>query len=67
MRELNASGRNLATNSFESGLWFWRLGPPLMKAQSEAIERARSIDLTLRKTRGPTTFELGVFHQDIDN
>jgi len=67
LRELYAEGNNLATNSFELGLagrsWFIFD----MVDRPDVIEKARSVNLTLRKTQGATTLEVGVYHQDIDD
>ena len=65
LRELFAEGNNLATNSFELGLagrsWFVfdELDRP------DLIETTRAVDLSLRKTAGATTFEIGVYHRDV--
>jgi len=54
-QELYARGVHLATNTYELG------DPNLGK------ETSRSVDLTFRKRSGPTTFAIGVYHQDIKN
>jgi iron complex outermembrane receptor protein len=67
LRELYASGNNLATNSLEVGL---ARAPRVISGsedRSDVLETARSANLTFRKTQGATTFEVGVYHQDIDN
>lgn len=48
-------GVHLATNT-------WELGDPTLRT-----ETSRSVDLTLRKTAGATTFTIGAYHQDFDN
>lgn len=53
-QELFADGVHLATNTFELG-----------DAELEE-ETSKAIDLTLRKTRGATTFTVGVFLNDVD-
>ena len=49
-QELFADGLHLATNTYEVG------DPDL------DMETTRTADLTLRKTEGPTTFTIGLFH-----
>lgn len=67
-RELYAGGNNLATNSYEVGLLRpGMVGPQFPTYASGIKEEARSIDLTFRKTGGRVEFELGLFHQDIEN
>ena len=51
--ELYADGPHLATNTFEIG------NPNLVK------ETSNNLDVTLRKTEGPTTFSLSAFHNRI--
>lgn len=67
LRELYASGNNLATNSFEVGLARRRMSIYTLENQDDALETAKSVNLTLRKATGRTTFEIGAFHQDIDD
>ncbi|WP_374549465.1 TonB-dependent receptor [Sphingobium yanoikuyae] len=67
LRELYANGNNLATNSLEIGLTRPMSGLQGYYDQGDILETARSVDLTLRKTNGLTTFEIGAFYQDIDN
>lgn len=55
VQELYARGVHMATNSYELG------------AATLGKETAKSIDLTLRKTAGATTFTIGAYHQDFDN
>ncbi len=55
VQELFARGIHLATNTYELG------SPTLGK------ETAKSVDLTFRKTAGPTTFTIGAYHQDFDD
>ena len=64
VRELYASSNSLATNSFETGLI--KASGSLPK-YPDTIETAKAVNLTLRKTTGATQFELGLFHQDIDD
>jgi iron complex outermembrane receptor protein len=52
-QELFARGIHLATNTFEIG------------NAALGTERAQSIDLTLRKTEGPTRFSIGLFRNHI--
>lgn len=70
VRELYAAGNNLATNSYEIGL----AAPPsilglpgIPDPAGDALEKNDSINLTFRKVGGPLEFELGLFHQKIDN
>ena len=67
LRELYFAGNNLATNSFEIGLarapWYV-FGTP---DRSDILETTRSINLTFRKTHGATTYEIGAFHQKVDD
>lgn len=66
VRELYASGNNLATNSYELGL---AVDNPVFKAgkrrADEVLESTDSINLSLRKSGGPLEMELGVFYQDV--
>lgn len=55
VQELFADGVHLATNTYELG------------TETLGKETARSVDLTLRKTRGATTFTLSAYHQDFNN
>ncbi|AKM09103.1 TonB-dependent receptor [Croceicoccus naphthovorans] len=48
-------GIHLATNT-------WEIGTPTL-----GKETGKSVDLTVRKTAGDTTFTLGLYHQDYDN
>lgn len=54
-QELYARGVHLATNTYELG------------TATLGKETSRSIDLTIRKTAGDTTFTLGAYHQDFDD
>jgi len=54
-QELYAHGVHLATNTYE-------IGDPGLD-----VETAKTLDLTLRKTEGATTFTVGVFHHRIDD
>jgi iron complex outermembrane receptor protein len=63
-QELFANGIHLATNTFEIGM-LSRL--PAGQSGTAKEETSKSANLTLRKTDGPTTFTLGLFHQDFDN
>jgi len=55
VQELYARGIHLATNTYELG------------TATLGKETGKSIDLTFRKTSGPTTFTIGAYHQDFDN
>jgi len=64
-QELYANGVHLATNTYEIGLLSGVLnGLPALSTEEET---AHSVNLTVRRTQGPTTFTLGLFHQDFDN
>ena len=64
-QELYAYGPHFATNTLEIGILSGVLaGLPSATADEET---AHSVNLTLRKIAGPTTFTLGLFHQDFDN
>lgn len=72
MRELFAYGNNLATNSYEMGLLAeWELIDPILAAagvvRSDVLETSDALNLTLRKEGGPLEFELGLFHQEVDD
>lgn len=54
-QELYAQGIHIATNTYELG------------TAGLGKETSKSIDLTLRKRAGNTTFTIGVYHQDFDN
>ncbi|WP_343527570.1 TonB-dependent receptor [Sphingomonas sp.] len=64
VREIYNSANNVATGSREVGLIVGLRGLPTFP---DTIETAKAVNLTLRKTRGATQFEIGLFHQDIDN
>ena len=55
VQELYARGVHLATNTYELG------------SATLGKETGRSIDLTLRRTAGATTFTIGAYHQDFDD
>lgn len=67
LRELYASGPNLATNSLEFGLLpaggFGGQFPEFTGND----ETTRAINLTFRKAAGATNLEIGLFYQDVDN
>jgi iron complex outermembrane receptor protein len=63
-QELYAAGVHLATNTFEIGTLF---GAAIGLPEAPRKETAHSANLTLRKTQGPTTFTLGLYHQDFSN
>ena len=68
VRELYAFGNNLATNSYEVGLTqTTRASSSFPDIRTDVIEKANTINLTFRDTTGPTRFEVGVFHQDVDD
>lgn len=67
-RELYALGNNLATNSYEVGLLVSRRASSQFPIySSDILETAKTANLTFRKAGGPVEFEVGLFHQDIDN
>jgi len=53
--ELYANGLHIATATFERG------------DSNLRSETSRNIDVSLRKTSGPTTFDVTIFHNDIRN
>lgn len=65
-RELFAGGNNLATNSFEVGLAN-RLHLFGLEPGNHVLETAKSLDLTLTKHRGPTTYRVSAFQQTVDD
>lgn len=68
VRELYAYGNNLATNSYEVGLASSRrASSSFPESRTDVLETTQSADLTFRKTRGPVEFEIGLFHQDIED
>lgn len=68
VRELYAYGNNLASNSYEVGLVRSRSASPTFpEGRTDVLETTRSADLTLRKVGGRVEFEVGVFHQDIED
>ncbi len=72
MRELFAYGNNLATNSYEMGLLAdWEFIDPILEEagvfRGDVLEKSNAVNLTLRKAGGPFEFEVGVFHQDVDD
>jgi iron complex outermembrane receptor protein len=68
VRELYARGNNLATNSYELGL---AVGNPTLDeaglSAEDVLETTDAINLTLRRTRGPLKFEVGLFYQKVDD
>ncbi len=68
VRELYARGNNLATNSYELGL---AVGNPALDqaglTAEDIMERADAINLTLRRSGGTFEFEIGLFHQSIND
>lgn len=64
VREIYAQSNNLATNSFETGLI---KGSGSLPKYPDTIESSDTVNLTLRKTDGPTRFEVGLFRQDVDD
>ncbi|WP_233503747.1 TonB-dependent receptor domain-containing protein [Sphingomonas psychrotolerans] len=68
VRELYARGNNLATNSYELGL---AVGNPTLDeaglSAEDVLETTDAINLTLRRTRGPLKFEVGLFYQNVDD
>lgn len=72
MRELFAYGNNLATNSYEMGLLAdWEFIDPILQEagvfRGDVLEKSNAVNLTFRKAGGPFEFEVGVFHQDVDD
>lgn len=68
VRELYAYGNNLATNSYEVGLTqTTRASSGFPEISTDVIEKSDTINLTFRDTEGPTRFEIGIFHQDVEN
>lgn len=65
VQELYAYGVHLATNTFEIGMVTGNNRLP--DDVSLGVETSNSINLTLRKTKGATTFTIGAYHQDFDN
>ncbi|WP_253190567.1 TonB-dependent receptor [Sphingomonas sp. LM7] len=65
VQELYANGVHLATNTYEIGL----ITGNARFAEKASLdeETSKSVNLTLRKTRGPTTFTIGAYHQNFDN
>lgn len=67
VRELYASGVNLATSSLEFGLI------PALSINTQfpkftaAHETTKAVNLTFRKATGATQFEIGLFRQNVDN
>ncbi|TCP31427.1 TonB-dependent receptor-like protein [Sphingomonas sp. BK235] len=74
VRELFANGMNLATNSYELGLtqspadFLWDDFPvPFAPSAPDLMERTNSVNLTLRRSRGPLEMEIGLFYQKISD
>ncbi|PBJ81809.1 hypothetical protein CMZ84_14060 [Lysobacteraceae bacterium NML93-0399] len=68
VRELYAYGNNLAANSYEVGLVrSGGVSPTFPSSRPDLLETTRSADLKLRKVGGRVEFEVGVFHQNIDD
>ncbi|MBB6505630.1 iron complex outermembrane receptor protein [Sphingomonas endophytica] len=68
VRELYARGNNLATNSYELGLVAEIDGFENRGVSAEGIlESTDAINLTLRKTGDPLTFEVGLFYQNVSD
>lgn len=68
VRELYAYGNNLATNSYELGLsQRTRASSSFPENTTDVMEKANSFNLTVRKTQGPTQFEVGFFYQDVND
>ncbi|MBK0004819.1 TonB-dependent receptor domain-containing protein [Erwinia sp. S38] len=68
VREYFAYGNNLATNSYEVGLAkTWNASDRLPKPSTEVTEKTKSINVTFRRQRDDIEFEIGLFHQYIDN
>jgi iron complex outermembrane receptor protein len=68
VRELYAYGNNLATNSYEVGLaQSSRASMYFPESRTDVMETAKTVNLTFRKAGGPLEFEVGLFHQDVDD
>lgn len=68
VRELYAYGNNLATNSYEVGLaQTRRASSAFPESTTDVVETAQSVNLTFRKAGGPFEFEIGLFHQDVED
>lgn len=67
VREQYAAGNSLATNSLELGLVKTSLFSSSLPEYPDTMETTRAINLTFRKTTGATQFEIGLFHQNIDD
>lgn len=68
VRELYAYGNNLATNSYEVGLAnTQRASSSFAESTTDITETAQTINLTLRKAGGPLEYEVGVYHQEIED
>ena len=65
LQELYAYGLHLASNTYEVGIVSGN--QRLAVDVNEGVEKSNSINLTLRKTAGPTTFTIGGYYQDFDN
>jgi iron complex outermembrane receptor protein len=68
VRELYARGNNLATNSYELGL---AVGNPILGesglSAEDVLETTDAVNLTFRANSGPLAFEVGLFHQSVDD
>jgi iron complex outermembrane receptor protein len=68
VRELYARGNNLATNSYELGL---AVGNPILgesgRSAKDVLETTDAVNLTFRANSGPLAFEVGLFHQSVDD
>lgn len=68
IRELYAYGNNLATNSYEVGLTqSRRASSSFPVSTTDVLEKTDSLNLTFRKTQGPTQFEVGAFYMDVED
>lgn len=66
VQELYSWGVHLASNTFEYGLSTGATFDSLPN-QEQVLETARSFNATLSQGSGPTTFTVGLYHQDFSN
>lgn len=67
-QELYARGIHLATNTYECGLMPYptNCGDPATGADLE-VETSNNVELSFRKTAGDLTFDLGIYHNRVDD
>lgn len=66
VQELYAFGPHFASNTYEIGMVTGRTFEGMASTENR-LETGKSINLTFRKTSGPTTFTVGAYHQKVDN